>query len=575
VRAWRRAKVDGPRRDARNRRLTLAATVGRCGDRAASHAAIVVALPTIHAEFDASIAELQWTVTAFYIPETAFLIAAGRIADIFGRRLMLLIGAALFAAGSVIAATAGGAEVLIAGIAVCGIGAALLMPASMSILTNVFTDARRGMAIGMWGAATELISGVGMVVGGVLTGALSWRWIFIVCAIVVGVVALAAWRGAPESHDPRALRKVDLPGVALLATALTALALGLIQGATWGWGSTAIVILLVAAMVLLVTFVVVERRTSQPIISFDFFRRRNFAGATIVIFAIDFSFGALLFFLPLYFQEVLGYSPVEAGVQLLPLTGLMVIGSPLGGRVAARAGPRPPIVVGLALMATAVFWISTLSLDTDYADLWLPTAMVGFGIGFSLTPMNLAAMNAVSPHHAGAASGMLVTLSGLGATLGVAATGALFNSLNTDRTATLATEAGVRVTEDQAQELDGVLAGAPGAHRALERIAGDGAPQVLRAVREAFVSALGTSLKLAAALAFAGLLLTVILMRRQDPVDEEDLPPPVGRPHTARLRVTRRSGSDGRALELRGELGVEEAEGELVVADEVDELLRL
>jgi EmrB/QacA subfamily drug resistance transporter len=410
-----------PGRRATSRRQTLAATVGAAGIVQLPTAAIVVALPTLHAEFDASIAELQWTVTAFYIPETAFLIAAGRIADIFGRRLMLLIGAALFAAGALIAAAAGSAGVLIAGIAISGAGAALLMPASMSILTNVFTDARRGMAIGMWGAATELVSGVGVVVGGVLTGALSWRWIFIVCAAVVALVALAAWRGAPESRDPHASRKVDLPGVALLATAVTALTLALIQGAAWGWGSVAILALLAAAVTLFATFVIAERRASQPIISFEFFRRRNFAGATIVIFAIDFSFGALLFFLPLYFQEVLGYSPVEAGVLLLPLTGLMVAGSPLGGRVAARMGPRPPIVVGLALMASAVFWISTLTLDTAYADLWLPTAMVGFGIGFSLTPMNLAAMNAVSRHHAGAASGMLVTLSGLGATLGVAA----------------------------------------------------------------------------------------------------------------------------------------------------------
>lgn len=539
--------------------MTLAATVGAAGIVQLPTAAIVVALPTIHAELNASIAELQWTVTAFYIPETAFLIAAGRVADIFGRRMMLLIGAALFAAGSVTAAAAGSAGVLIAGIAISGAGAALLMPASMSILTNVFTDARRGTAIGLWGAATELVSGVGVVIGGVLTGALSWRWIFIVTAVVVGVVALLAWRGAPESRDPQAPRKVDLPGVALLATALTALTLALIQGATWGWGSAAIVILVAAAVALFATFVVVERRASEPIISFDFFRRRNFAGATIVIFAIDFSFGALLFFLPLYFQEILGYSPVEAGVLLLPLTGLMVLGSPLGGRVAARAGPRPPIVVGLALMATAVFWISTVTLETRFVDLLVPTAMVGFGIGFSLTPMNLAAMNAVSRRHAGAASGMLVMLSGLGATLGVAATGALFNGLNIDRTATLATDAGVRVTEDQAQELDGVLAGAPGAHRALERIAGDDASQVLHAVREAFVSALGTSLKLAAGLAFAGLLLTVILMRRQDPVDEEDLPPPAGatshRPaprHAAFRSRWSRTRAWGRAERRRG-----------------------
>ncbi len=281
------------------------------------------------------------------IPFSAFLIAAGRLADVFGRKRFLLLGTALFAAGSILAAAAPGIEVLIAGIALAGSGGALIMPSSMSVLTNVFTGERRGTAIGMWGAATELVSGIGVLIGGVLTGELDWRWIFIVCAAIAGGVALCAWRGAPESSDPKASRQVDLLGVGLSVTALTSLTLALIQGATWGWGSPAIITLLVLAVVLAAGFVVVERRAPQPIIDFDFFRQRNFAGSTIVIFALDFSFGALLFFLPLYFQEILGYSPTEVGVLLLPLTGLMVVGSPLGGRAAAAFGPRPPIAIGL------------------------------------------------------------------------------------------------------------------------------------------------------------------------------------------------------------------------------------
>jgi hypothetical protein len=156
----------------------------------------------------------------------------------------------------------------------------------------------------------------------------------------------------------------------------------------------------------------------------------------------------------------------------------MVLGSPLRGKVAARVGPRPPIAVGLALMAVAVYLISTLSLDTDYADLWLPTAMMGFGVGFALTPMNLAAMNAVSRDHAGAASGLLVTLSGLGATIGVAVTGAIFNELNAVRTGSLVGERGVHVSRAQAQELDGLLAGTPGATRTLHQVAGPHAHEV-------------------------------------------------------------------------------------------------
>lgn len=319
----------------------------------------------------------------------------GHLADVFGRRRLLLIGTATLAAGFVIAAAAPDVQVLIAGIAVSGIGGAMLMPSSMSLLTNVFTGARRGFAIGMWGAATELVSGAGVVFGGVLTGELSWRWIFAVNIAVALVIALMAIRWTPESRDPTAERKVDLPGAMLTASGLTAITLGLIQGATWGWGSTGIIVLIAGGFAIFAAFTVVERRSQNPLVDFDFFKRRNFTGATTTILVIDFSFGALSFFLPLYFQEILGFGPVEAGVLLLPLMGLMVVASPLGGQIASRVGPRPPIVGGLALMAIAIFWISTLSVETRYADLWVPTALMGFGIGVSLTLMNLAAMNAI------------------------------------------------------------------------------------------------------------------------------------------------------------------------------------
>jgi EmrB/QacA subfamily drug resistance transporter len=521
-----------------SRRGTLAATVAAAGIVQLPTAAIVVAIPTIHREFGASIAELQWTVTAFYIPFSALLIASGRIADIFGRRRAFLVGAALFAGGSLVAALAPDVELLIAGIALSGAGGALLMPSSMAILTNVFTDAGRGVAIGMWGAATELISGVGVVVGGLLTE-LDWRWIFAVNIAVAAVMSVLVLRSSPESRDPTAPRQVDVPGVVLTATSLTTLTLALIEGPTWGWGSPATIGLLVVAGVSFVAFVFVERRSAHPLVDFGFFRHRNFSGSMVVIFVMDFSFGALLFFLPLYFQELLGYSPLEAGVLLLPLTGLMVVASPLGGRVAARTGPRLPIVVGLASMAVAMFLISRVSLDTDYGDLWWPTALMGFGVGFALTPMNLAAMNAVSRDHHGAASGLLVTLSGLGATLGVAVTGAIFQALQVDRLVDLAGARGVSISEAQAQELTGVLAGTPGAQAALDRIAGTRTAGIEEDVREAFVDALGTSLVLSAALVVLGLVLTIVLMRRSAPADAEPTPPilapPAPRPAPRRM----------------------------------------
>ena len=500
---------------------TLTATVAAAGIVQLPTAAIVVALPTIHHEFDTSITELQWAVTAFYIPFSAFLIVAGQVADVFGRKRALLSGCLLFAIGSVVAALATGTPMLIAGIALSGLGGALLMPSSMALLTDVFTGESRGFAVGMWGAATELVSGIGVLIGGVLTGLLSWRWIFGIDLIVAVLIAVLALGWTPESRDPGATRKVDTAGALLSVTALTTLTLALIQGSAWGWGSAPIVALLVLAALLAIVFVVVERRTPHPMVDFTFFQHRNFTGAITTVFVIDFSFGALLFFLPLYMQEVLDYSPVETGALLLPLTGLMVIASPLGGRIASRTGPRPPIVVGLVLMAISVFWISTMTLETTFADLWLPTAIMGFGIGLALTPMNLAAMNAIPHEHHGSAAALLVTLSGLGATLGVAVTGALFTSLETSRTIELVGNAGVTIDAAQAQTIDGILAATPGAHALLDSLAGADVQAVTRAVSEAFISALGTSLKVSGALVVVGAFLALILLRRSAPEDAE------------------------------------------------------
>jgi EmrB/QacA subfamily drug resistance transporter len=512
----------------RDHTATLVATVAAAGIVQLPTAAIVVALPTIHGQFDTSMAELQWAVTAFYIPFAAFLIAAGRLADVFGRRRLLLLGAAIFALGSALAFASQNIQMLIAGIALAGIGGAVLMPSSMSLLTNVFTGSRRGLAIGMWGAATELVSGIGVVIGGVLTGELSWRWIFGVDILFAALIAVLAWTWTPESRDPTASRRIDIGGALLSVSGLTALTLALIQGPTWGWGSVAIVGLLVASACLFVAFAVVERRAAQPVFNLAFFRHRNFAGATTSIFVIDFSFGALLFFLPLYFQEIAGYSAIETGVLLLPLTGLMVVASPLGGKVAARTGPRPPIVVGLALMAISIFWISAnLGVSTSYSELWLPTAILGFGIGLALTPMNLAAMNAVSRDHAGSAAGLLVTLSGLGATLGVAVTGALFNELQTEETVQKLSEGGLESSRDQAQQIaQSVLSGSSSGEPLPSTFGGP--DTTVEAVQSAFVSALGTSLELSAFLVLVGVGLALVLLRRSEPADAAASDHPVG-----------------------------------------------
>lgn len=428
------------------------------------------------------------------------------------------------------------------GIAIAGIGGAVLMPASMSILTDVFRGPRRGLAIGLWGAATELTSGIGILFGGLLTGAISWRAIFVSTLAVALVIIYLTVRGAPESRDPEAPRTIDYAGAVISAVFLAALSLALIQGPAWGFGATPTVALFAVSALAVVAFVIAERRAPFPIADFDLMRRRNFAGSMAVIFVLDFAFGAVLFFLPLYLQEMLGNSPLETGVLLLPLTGLMVLGSPLGGRIAGSVGPRPPIVVGLGCMAAGVFMTAQLTVDTTFADLLVPTSLLGFGVGLALTPMNLAAMNAVSRDHAGTASGMLVTLSGLGATLGVAVTGAIFNELEAQKTVELAARVGGVLTETQARQLDGLLAGTPGADAALESTAGITSAQALDVVREAFVGALSSGFMISAILVLAGLVMTLVLMRKEDPVDSPEAPAPVGAPA---LRPLARQGKAG------------------------------
>jgi EmrB/QacA subfamily drug resistance transporter len=495
------------------RRATLVAMTIASGITSLPTAAIVLAIPVIHRELQASIGELQWTVTAFLLAYSALLIAAGRLGDIFGRRLMFVAGSALYAAGSVVAALANDATILIVGIAFIGGGAAVLLPASLSLITESFPPERRGAAIGLWGAASALVQGLGPAIGGLLTDQLSWRWIFWLNLVAAAVMIVLVVLRTRESRDESAVRHVDVLGLVLSAAGLVALTLALNEGSVWRWGSEKTIVVFAAAGLLLAAFGLLEPRIRSPLVDFAFFRIRNFTGANLVVFVLNFILGAMLFFLPLYFQELLGYSPLKAGMLLLPLSATLVVGMPLGGPIAERVGPRIPIVAGLALMAVGMFLISDVTLATQFSDVWPPMALIGFGAGLAITPMNLAAMNSVEQRRAGAASGILITISGLGGAFGVAVSGALFQELQTSRTAELATSKGIKLTQAGAQQLDGLLAGSPAAQQAAHRLGQGRDAEVTHAVREAFVSALGSTMKLSAAIGVAGLVLTIAIMR--------------------------------------------------------------
>lgn len=485
--------------------------------------AVPVALPALHEQLDASLAELQWTITAYTLAMSAFLIAAGRLADIFGRRMVLLAGSGVFVAGSAVAALAQAAPAVIAGMGIAGLGFAAMLPASLAIVVNAYPPDKRGLPIGIWGAGTVLFQGLAPLIGGALTGELSWRWIFwFQAAIALGVIAIVLWASA-ESRNPETERRIDVTGLGLVVGALTTLSLAVIQAPTWGLAAPQTLILFAAALALGALFVLVERRSRAPLVDFAFFRQANFTGATIVLFVVNFAVIVGLFFLPLLLEELLGYSATATGALLLPLIGAMVALLPLGGPIAERIGPLPPIAAGLISMSAGLLTLRGVDATTTYADLWLPMVLVGGGAGLALTPMNVAAMNAVRARESGAAGGVFTTLSGIGIGFGVALGGAVFNVKQLAATEGLAGDQGIQLSRGQAIDLDGLLAGAAGAERALAGFPKGARGRLEDVVREALGQALDRAFTVGAVVALAGLALALALIRRRPPADEQGL----------------------------------------------------
>ena len=299
-----------------------------------------VALPSIQHDLGASLSGLEWTVNAYTLTFAVLLVTGGRLGDIFGRRRMFLCGVVVFALSSAAIGFAPTQNWLVAGRAVQGIGAAFMMPGTLSIITNAFPAEERGKAIGTWAGVSALALAIGPVVGGALTEYVSWRAIFFLnLPVAAGAVAVTLF-AAHESRDETVERTVDWAGIATLSTGLTALVLALVEGNAWGWGSPEILALFATAVLGIATFAVLERRVSGADGGLPFFRSRTFLGANIVAFIVTFAMLAMFFFIALYMQNILGYSPLEAGVRFLPSTALIIVIAPIAGRLADSVGPR-------------------------------------------------------------------------------------------------------------------------------------------------------------------------------------------------------------------------------------------
>ena len=462
--------------------------------------AVNVALPSIQEDFGASLSALEWTVNAYTLTFAVLLVTGGRLGDIFGRRRMFLFGVVVFALASATIGFAPSEGWLVASRAVQGVGAAFMMPGTLSIISNAFPPEERGKAIGTWAGVSAIALAIGPLLGGWLTEDVSWRAIFFInLPVAIGAVIVTLF-AAHESRDETVGRTVDLPGIAGITVSLTALVFALVEGNSWGWGSPKIIGLLALSVVALAAFVVVEKRAVAPVVDFDALRSRQFLGANIVAFMVSFGMLAMFFFLALYMQNILGFSPLEAGVRFLPATVVIIFAGPIAGRLADRFGPRPLMTAGMLITAVSLFWQSRIGVDTSYGFLAPAFVLMGLGMGLVMSPMSMAAMNAVDRTKAGVASGTLSMFRMVGGTFGVAALGALVSSVGRhDLERSLPA-----VPEGARERLAEGLGSGGGLH--------DAPPRVVDAAHAAFVDALGTGLTISAIAVAAGAVLAWLLI---------------------------------------------------------------
>src|SRR5450755_2508702 len=478
-----------------------------------------VALPSIQRDLHASLSALEWTVNAYTLTFAVLMVTGGRLGDIFSRRRMFVFGVVVFGLSSLAIGFAPNDTMLVAFRAVQGIGAAFMMPATLSIITQAFPPNQRGMAIGTWAGVSALALAIGPVVGGFLTEQVSWRAIFFInppIAIVAVAVTLFATR---ESRDETVGKAVDYAGIAAITVGLTALVLALVEGNAWHWGSARVISLFAISLIGLGSFVPIEVRVKAPMIDFRFFRSRSFLGCNVVAFIVSFAMLAQFFFLALYMQNILHYSPLQAGVRFLPATLVIIVMGPIAGRLTDRIGPRPLMTLGLTIVATALFIQSRLTVHTGYGLLLPGFVLMGLGMGMVMSPMSTAAMNAVDRTKAGAASGILSMSRMVGGTFGVAVMGALVATLGRATINQRLPHLPAATRAALANSLGG--GGVPGGHASAHIVA---------TVREAFVSALGTGLTIGAAVTICGAAAAWILIQKA-PTRAE--PAPVTAPEPA------------------------------------------
>ena len=387
-----------------------------------------VALPSIQRDLGIGLSELEWTVNAYALTFAVFMLTGGKLADFLGRRRIFLLGLAIFTVSSFLCGLATSGEMLIGARTLQGIGAALMMPATLSIISATFPPHQRGMAIGVWAGVSAMALAIGPLIGGLITEHIDWSWIFFV-NVPIGVLGLIVGRLViDESRDTSAEQRLDLPGLVASGVGLFALTFALIEANSYGWTDPVIIGLFVLSAVSILAFVLLERHQRSPLLDLSLFRSSTFAGANVVALLTTLAMFGVFFFMSIYMQNILGYSATKTGAAFLPMTILIILIAPVAGKSSDRIGSRALTTTGMLLLAASLVLFSRLGLDSTFWDIFPGLILGGFGIALVMTPMTAAALGSVPVEKSGVGSGVLNTFRQVGGALGIAVMGAIVAS---------------------------------------------------------------------------------------------------------------------------------------------------
>jgi EmrB/QacA subfamily drug resistance transporter len=386
-----------------------------------------IALPTISRDLDAKATELQWVISAYTLVFASLQITAGGLGDRFGRKRWFMIGLVIFTSVSFVAAFSNSMNMLIALRAFQGLGAALIMPLSLSLISNAFPPEERGRAIGIWSAISVSSIALGPVIGGAIVEYFSWGWIFLI-NVPIGIIALLVTKAVVrESRDESGTVATDIPGTVLITAGIASLTWALIQAGERGWTDTYILLAFAIAILILPIFIYVELHTERPMIPMSFFRSRTFVGANVDSFMIAFLITGVSFFLTLYQQNIHGFSPIRTGLALLPMVVVMMVLSPVSGGMVNKFGPRRLISFGMLVTGIGTGLFLFAGIGVSYWKILPAFLVMGFGMSFIWAPMTTAVLNSVSSEKSGVASAVNGSLREIGTAFGVALLGTLAN----------------------------------------------------------------------------------------------------------------------------------------------------